>query len=65
MSESLPEEPNNQAQMHTRVVIKDDGRKLYSYTFGAEPDPFQASDGRSVAEVQPAPTATAGTGGHV
>ncbi len=45
--------------MRKRVVVKDDGRKLYSYTFGTEPDPFQASDGSQIASVQTAPTAKA------
>ena len=59
MSELQQEERDNRAEMHQRIVTKDDGRKLYSYTFGDEPDPFQTSDGHSVTEVQPAPTAGA------
>ena len=45
--------------MQRRVVVKDDGRKLYSYTFGNEPDPFEISDGSQIASVQTAPTAAA------
>jgi len=43
--------------IHRRVIVKDDGRKLYSFTFNAEPDPFAKSDGSLVQEIQPAPTA--------
>lgn len=45
--------------MHKRIVVKDDGRKLYSYTFGSEPDPFEVSDGSQIASVQTAPSAPA------
>lgn len=65
MSESLQEERDNAEEMHKRIVVKDDGRKLYSYTFGMEPDPFQPSDGHTITEVQPASTAPAGASGHV
>lgn len=59
MSGSSAREPESLDQMHKRVVVKDDGRKLYSYTFGEEPDPFQVSDGSLIAEVKAAPSAPA------
>lgn len=58
MSSGVHEEEDNQDILHKRIVLKDDGRKLYSYTFGDEADPFEQSDGSLVAQVQPAPTAT-------
>ncbi len=41
--------PDNDS-LRRRDVTKDDGRRLYSYTFGGEPDPFENADGAATAQ---------------